>query len=53
MEINLKLDVNEVNVILDALGQLPTSTNVWPVAARIRAQAIEQMPKEEAAPKQE
>lgn len=45
MEITLKVELNEVNVILDALGQLPTSTNVWPIAARIRAQAHEQLPK--------
>lgn len=53
MEVTLKLDINEVNVILDALGQLPTSTNVWPVAARIRAQAMEQLPKESEATKQQ
>ena len=47
MEITLKIEVNEVNAILDALGQLPTSTNVWPIAARIRAQAVEQMPKQQ------
>ena len=37
MEINLKLNLIEVNVVLDAIGQLPTSTNAWPVAAKIRA----------------
>lgn len=52
MEITLKLDLNEVNAVLDSLGNLPTSTNVWPLAAKIRAQAKEQLPKEEA-PEQE
>lgn len=47
MQIDLKLDLNEVNAVLDALGQLPTSSNVWPLAAKIRAQASGQMPKEE------
>lgn len=46
MEIVLKLQLPEVNAVLDALGALPTSTNVWPVAANIRAQAQSQMPKE-------
>lgn len=48
MEITLKIDLNEVNVVLESLGNLPTSTNVWPLAAKIRAQAKEQMPKEPA-----
>lgn len=44
MELTLKLDLNEVNAMLDMLGQLPTSTNVWPLAAKIRAQAQMQLP---------
>jgi len=43
MEITLKLELNEVNVLLDTLGQLPTSTNVWPLAAKIRSQAAVQI----------
>jgi hypothetical protein len=46
MEIVLKLQLSEVNTVLDALGALPTSTNVWPVAANIRAQAQTQLPAE-------
>jgi hypothetical protein len=46
MEITLKLELNEVNAVLDAIGQLPTSTNTWPIAAKIRAQAELQLPKE-------
>lgn len=48
MEITLKLDLQEVNVLLNVMGQLPTSTNIWPLAAKVRAQAKEQAPKQEA-----
>lgn len=47
MEITLQLELNEVNAVLDAIGQLPTSTNTWPIAAKIRAQAKAQLPHEE------
>ncbi len=46
MEITLKVELNEVNAILDAIGTLPTSTNIWPLAAKIRAQTKEQLPKQ-------
>lgn len=49
MEITLKLDLQEVNGLLNIMGQLPTSSNVWPLAAKVRAQAEEQLPKEEQA----
>jgi hypothetical protein len=45
MEISLQLELNEVNAVLDAIGALPTSTNTWPIAAKIRAQAKAQLPK--------
>ena len=45
MEISLQLELNEVNAVLDAIGALPTSTNTWPIAAKIRAQAEVQLPK--------
>lgn len=48
MEITLKLDLQEVNGLLNVMGQLPTSTNIWPLAAKIRAQAEQQLPKQEA-----
>lgn len=47
MEITLKLDLQEVNGLLNVMGQLPTSTNIWPLAAKIRAQAEQQLPKQE------
>jgi hypothetical protein len=45
MEITLKLELNEVNTVLDMMGAQPTNTNVWPLAAKIRAQAEVQLPK--------
>lgn len=45
MEITLKLELNEVNGLLDVMGHLPTSTNIWPLAAKIRAQAEVQLPR--------
>lgn len=54
-EITLKLELAEVNVVLDALGQLPTSTNVWPLAHKIRSQAgvqLEQLKPQEAVAEQ-
>lgn len=43
MEVTLTLELNEVNVLLDTLGQLPTSTNIWPLAHKIRSQAAAQL----------
>lgn len=45
MEITLKLELNEVNGLLNIMGKLPTETNIWPLAAKIRAQAEVQLPK--------
>lgn len=45
-EINLKLTLDEINGLLTLLGKLPTETNIWPLAAKMRAQAEEQLPKE-------
>lgn len=50
MEITIKLELNEVNAVLDAIGALPTSTNTWPIAAKIRAQAEVQLPKQSEEP---
>ena len=43
---NLNLEVAEVNFVLQVLGQLPTSSNVYPLLKKIEAQAIEQTPQE-------
>ena len=45
-EIKLTLTLDEVNGVLTMLGKLPTETNIWPVTAKIRAQAEQQLPKE-------
>jgi len=47
MQINLILDIEEVNGLLNLIGQLPTSTNVWPLANKIRSMAEAQMPQAE------
>jgi hypothetical protein len=43
MEITLKLELNEVNTLLNLMGAQPTSTNIWPLAAKVRAQAEQQL----------
>ena len=45
MEITLKLSVEEVNGILQTLGQLPTSSGAWPLVVKIKTMAEEQVPK--------
>ena len=44
MELNLKLTVEEVNAILQTLGNLPTSSGAWPLVVRIKDQAEAQLP---------
>lgn len=43
MEINLKLTKDEVNAVLQTLGQLPTSSGAYPLLVKIRGQAEEQV----------
>jgi hypothetical protein len=50
MNINLELTVDEVNAVLQTLGQLPTSSGVWPLLTKIRDQAQGQIPTQEAPP---
>lgn len=47
-QLNLSLTVDEVNAILQVLGQLPTSSNAYPLLMKIKGQAEAQLPKEEA-----
>lgn len=47
MEINLTLTVDEVNAILQVLGQLPTASNAYPLLVKVKSQAEAQLPKEE------
>ena len=48
MELNLTLNVEEVNAVLQTLGNLPTSSGAWPLVVKIKQQAEAQLPKEEA-----
>lgn len=43
MEINLTLNVEEVNAVLQTLGQLPTSSGAWPLVVKIKEQAEAQV----------
>ena len=45
--IKLELEVNEVNSILNVLGELPTKSNAYPLLVKIVQQAEPQMPKKE------
>lgn len=47
--IKLELEVNEVNSLLNVLGELPTKTNAYPLLVKIVQQAEPQMPKKEQA----
>ena len=49
MELTLKLTVEEVNAILQTLGDLPSKTGAWPLIVKIKQQADAQVePKPEA-----
>jgi hypothetical protein len=45
MELTLKLTVEEVNGILQVMGELPTKTGAFPLVMKIKAQADAQVPK--------
>jgi hypothetical protein len=45
---NIQLDINEVNFILQTLGELPSKSGVWPLILKIKEQAEAQVPKEPA-----
>ena len=46
-KITLDLTVEEVNAILQVLGELPTKTGAFPLVIKIKEQADAQMPKKE------
>jgi len=52
MEIKLTLDVNDVNYILQTLGELPTKTGAWVLLAKIKEQADPQVPAPEQPPQE-
>ena len=45
----LELDINEINFVLQTLGQLPSSSGVWPLIVKIKEQADAQLVKEDPA----
>ena len=45
---NLTLETNEVQFILNVLGELPTKSNAYMLLKKIEEQAIAQVPKEPA-----
>lgn len=50
MDINLALTVDEVNAVLQTLGNLPTSSGAWPLVVKIKEQAESQLPAQPALP---
>jgi hypothetical protein len=42
----LELDQNEVQYILNVLGEIPAKSGVWPLIVKIKEQADAQLPKE-------
>lgn len=46
MDVTLTLKVDEINAILQTLGQLPTSSGAWPLVVKIKQQADEQVKSE-------
>jgi hypothetical protein len=47
LELTLKLTVDEVNAILQTLGELPSKTGAWPLIMKVKQQADAQVPKPE------
>jgi hypothetical protein len=43
---NLVLTLEEINIIMHALGELPAKTNAYALAIKIKEQAEPQVPKE-------
>ena len=45
--IKLELSIEEVNAVLQVLGDLPTKSGAWPLVMKIKEQAEPQVPKPE------
>ena len=43
MEIEIKLHIEEVNAVLQTLGNLPTSSGAWHLVVKIKEQAEAQV----------
>jgi len=50
MNLSLSLNVEEVNAVLHTLGQMPTSSGVFPLLLKIKQQAEAQLPPAEEEP---
>lgn len=46
--ITLELSVEEVNAVLNVLGELPTKSGAWPLIVKIKEQAESQVPADDA-----
>jgi hypothetical protein len=46
--ITLELSVEEVNAVLNVLGELPTKSGAWPLIVKIKEQAEPQVPADDA-----
>ena len=44
MLIKLELEIEEINAVLQTLGNLPTSSGAWPLVVKIKQQAEAQVP---------
>lgn len=42
MEVTLRLTVDEINAVMQVLGQLPTSSGAYPLLVKIKSQVDEQ-----------
>ena len=51
--INLELSIEEANLILAGLGELPSKTGAWNVILKIQQQAQPQLPKAEESKEEE
>lgn len=45
--LKIELTIEEVNFILQTLGNLPTSSGAWPLVVKIKEQGDAQLPQEE------
>lgn len=43
MDLTLSLTLDEVNSVLQVLGELPSKTGAWPLILKIKKQAEEQV----------
>lgn len=46
MDITLVFRIEEVNAILNVLGQMPTSSGIYPLLMKIKSQAEAQLPQQ-------